>query len=83
MLKIRYSNQFKKDYKLIKKRGYLIKLKEIIYNKPLILFILFILYCYLSLLWTDNLTFGISHLNFYTSSVHYTLKKVLLREAVE
>lgn len=22
MLKIRYSNQFKKDYKLIKKRGY-------------------------------------------------------------
>lgn len=50
---------------ICKKRGYLIKLKEIIYNKPLILFILFILYCYLSLLWTDNLTFGISHLNFY------------------
>ncbi len=31
MLKIRYSNQFKKDYKLIKKRGYNIeKLKEVI-----------------------------------------------------
>lgn len=31
MLKIRYSNQFKKDYKLIKKRGYDIdKLKNII-----------------------------------------------------
>ena len=26
MLKIRYSNQFKKDYKLIKKRGYNIDL---------------------------------------------------------
>ena len=31
MLKIRYSNQFKKDYKLIKKRGYDInKLKHVI-----------------------------------------------------
>ena len=31
MLKIRYSNQLKKDYKLIKKRGYNIeKLKEVI-----------------------------------------------------
>lgn len=31
MLKIRYSNQFKKDYKLIKKRGYNInKLREVI-----------------------------------------------------
>ncbi len=31
MLNIRYSNQFKKDYKLIKKRGYNIeKLKEVI-----------------------------------------------------
>ena len=31
MLKVRYSNQFKKDYKLIKKRGYDInKLKEVI-----------------------------------------------------
>ena len=31
MLKIRYSNQFKKDYKLIKKRGYNInKLKNIV-----------------------------------------------------
>ena len=31
MLKIRYSNQFKKDYKLIKKRGYDInKLKNVI-----------------------------------------------------
>jgi len=31
VLKIRYSNQFKKDYKLIKKRGYNIeKLKEVI-----------------------------------------------------
>ncbi len=31
MLKIRYSNQFKKDYKLIKKRGYDIsKLKYVI-----------------------------------------------------
>lgn len=31
MLKVRYSNQFKKDYKLIKKRGYDInKLKYII-----------------------------------------------------
>lgn len=31
MLKIRYSNQFKKDYKLIKKRGYNIDLlKQVI-----------------------------------------------------
>ena len=31
MLKLRYSNQFEKDYKLIKKRGYNInKLKEVI-----------------------------------------------------
>lgn len=31
MLKVRYSNQFKKDYKLIKKRGYDInKLKYVI-----------------------------------------------------
>ena len=31
MLNIRYSNQFKKDYKLIKKRGYDInKLKEVV-----------------------------------------------------
>ena len=31
MLKIQYSNQFKKDYKLIRKRGYNInKLKEVI-----------------------------------------------------
>lgn len=31
MLKIRYSNQFKKDYKLIQKRGYDInKLKNVI-----------------------------------------------------
>lgn len=31
MLKIRYSNQFKKDYKLIQKRGYDIeKLKHVI-----------------------------------------------------
>ena len=31
MLKIRYSNQFKKDYKMIKRRGYDInKLKEVI-----------------------------------------------------
>lgn len=31
MLKIKYSNQFKKDYNLIKKRGYnLDKLKEVV-----------------------------------------------------
>lgn len=31
MLEIRYSNQFKKDYKIIKKRGYdLNKLKEVV-----------------------------------------------------
>lgn len=31
MLKIRYSNQFKKDYKLIQKRGYDInKLKDVV-----------------------------------------------------
>lgn len=31
MLKVRYSNQFKKDYKLIKKRGYDInKLKYVV-----------------------------------------------------
>ncbi len=31
MLKIRYANQFKKDYKLIKKRGYdITKLKNVI-----------------------------------------------------
>ena len=32
MLKIRYTNQFKKDYKLIKKRGYDIeKLKNVVH----------------------------------------------------
>lgn len=31
MLKVKYSNQFQKDYKLVKKRGYDIsKLKEVI-----------------------------------------------------
>lgn len=31
MLKVRYSNQFQKDYKLVKKRGYDInKLKEVV-----------------------------------------------------
>ncbi len=31
MLKVRYSNQFQKDYKLIKKRGYDInKLREVV-----------------------------------------------------
>lgn len=31
MLKVRYSNKFKKDYELIKKRGYNInKLKEVV-----------------------------------------------------
>lgn len=31
MLKVRYSNQFKKDYKLIQKRGYDVnKLKDIV-----------------------------------------------------
>lgn len=40
MLKVRYSNQFKKDYKLIQKRGYDInKLKYVIHilveGKPL------------------------------------------------
>ena len=31
MLKVRYSNQFKKDYKLIQKRGYDVnKLKEVV-----------------------------------------------------
>lgn len=31
MLKVRYSNQFQKDYKLMKKRGYDIdKLKEVV-----------------------------------------------------
>ncbi|NLK65486.1 MAG: type II toxin-antitoxin system YafQ family toxin [Tissierellia bacterium] len=40
MLKVRYSSQFKKDYKLIKKRGYDINLFEnvlklLVQNKPL------------------------------------------------
>ena len=40
MLKVRYSSQFKKDYKLIKKRGYDISLFEnvlklLVQNKPL------------------------------------------------
>ena len=40
MLKIKYSNQFKKDYKLIKKRGYNINLLKqivqlIVEEKPL------------------------------------------------
>lgn len=31
MLKVRYSNQFKKDYKLIQKRGYdVAKLKDVV-----------------------------------------------------
>lgn len=32
MLKVRYSNQFKKDYKVIKKRGYDIELLKNVIN---------------------------------------------------
>ncbi|RBQ26204.1 MULTISPECIES: O-antigen ligase family protein [Arcobacteraceae] len=48
-----------------KNKGYFIKLKEIFYNKPLILFILFILFAYISLLWSDNWTRGFKELNYY------------------
>lgn len=50
---------------IAKRKGYFLKLKEIIFNKPLLLFIFFVFYSYLSLLWTSNLEFGLSHLNFY------------------
>ncbi|OCL83918.1 O-antigen ligase family protein [Arcobacter porcinus] len=48
-----------------KRRGYFIKLKELLYNKSLFLFLLFLIYAYLSLLWTDNIKFGFDQLNFY------------------
>ncbi len=48
-----------------KKYGYFIKLKEIFFNIPLLLFILFIFYAYFSLLWTDNLIEGINELKYY------------------
>lgn len=48
-----------------KQKGYFIKLKEILYNKPLVLFILFILYAYLTFLWTDNTSQKYLHLYKY------------------
>lgn len=48
-----------------KRKGYYTKLKEIFYNKSLLLFYIFLLYAYISLLWSNNLEFGINHLNFY------------------
>ena len=48
-----------------KNRGYFVKLKDILYNKALLLFILFILYAYLSLLWSDDFSEGVKRLNLY------------------
>ncbi|HIO90571.1 MAG TPA: O-antigen ligase domain-containing protein, partial [Campylobacterales bacterium] len=41
-----------------KDRGYFIKLKDIVKVKPLLLLIIFFLYAYLSLLWTENIEFA-------------------------
>lgn len=48
-----------------KQKGYFCKLKEIFANKPLVLFISFILYAYLSLLWSNNLERGLVELKYY------------------
>ena len=49
-----------------KDRGYFIKLKDIVKVKPLLLLIIFFLYAYLSLLWTENIEFAKdSTLKFY------------------
>lgn len=48
------------------KRGYFTKLKPLLTEWPLVLLILFFLYGYTSLLWTDNVAFGIkTTLDFY------------------
>lgn len=47
---------FKYDYK---------ELRRIYDNKPLIFFIAFMLFTYLSLLWTNNIQYGLKSLNFY------------------
>ena len=47
------------------RKGYFIKLKDILYNKPLIFFFIFLLYCYLSLSWTKNFSYGLNVLNDY------------------
>ena len=48
-----------------KSKGYFKKLKEILSNKPIIIFILFILFSYLSLIWSNNQKTAFSELNFY------------------
>lgn len=50
---------------IAKKNGYFIKLKDIIHNKPLLIFFFFLFYCYASLFWSDNIEFGLSRLNTY------------------
>lgn len=48
-----------------KSKGYFSKLKEIFSNKPIIILILFIMFAYLSLMWSDNQKTAFSELNFY------------------
>ncbi|MBN2964660.1 O-antigen ligase family protein [Sulfurospirillum sp. T05] len=49
-----------------RKKGYFSKLKNIFHTTPLVLLIFFLLYAYGSLLWSQNIAFGIdSTLNFY------------------
>lgn len=52
---------------LIKFRGVLIiKLKEVLEFKPLVILVIFILYTYISVLWSDPISDGLKHVNQFT-----------------
>lgn len=51
--------------KIGKNKGYFENLKFLCYSKPLVLFFLFILLSYVSLLWTENVEYGIHSLKLY------------------
>jgi len=48
-----------------KKEGYFSKLKTIFYNKALTASLFFVLYTWLSLLWSDHIEIGLKELNYY------------------
>lgn len=51
--------------KIGSEKGYFKKLKFIFYSKPFVLFFLFVLLSYVSLLWSENFDYAIKSLKFY------------------
>ncbi|OCL87902.1 O-Antigen ligase [Aliarcobacter thereius] len=49
-----------------KKNDYFSNFKDIFYNKPILIFIIFYMYMYLSLLWSDNYSWAFKELKLYT-----------------